>query len=396
MSNELTKKGSTLSAIFLITGCCIGAGMIGFPVMTATAGFIPSTIAMILCYLFAAGSGLLLLEATMWFDYKVNLISLSNFTLGKTGKAITWFFFLFLFYCLFVAYIDGGGQIFANSLSSLFHLNVAREIGIILCVAVIGAITYLGTRTVSLVSRIFLVGLIASFIFLIAFGIPSMQGDRLLHANWPAMISTIPILLICFGYQNLIPTLIDYLKKDLRTIRIAIFVGNLIPFCIYLIWNTVILGILPEENTINAASQSDMVTGLLQKAAESESVIFFAQTFSFFAILTPFMTNTIAFVDFLKDGLNLSKYKVNHASILYGLVLVPPMLLTLFYPHLFLRALGLAGGFADVILFGIMPVLIVWIGRYKKNMIGPYQAPGGKLFLLLIFLFSLGFLFIRN
>ncbi|MBA2728280.1 MAG: hypothetical protein H0U49_08940 [Parachlamydiaceae bacterium] len=78
------------------------------------------------------------------------------------------------------------------------------------------------------------------------------------------------------------------------------------------------------------------------------------------------------------------------------LVLVPPTLLTLLYPHLFLRALGVAGGFADVLLFGVLPVTIVWIGRYYKNAKRPFTAPGGKLFLIAILLFSLGFLTIRN
>lgn len=142
-------------------------------------------------------------------------------------------------------------------------------------------------------------------------------------------------------------------------------------------------------------SQSDMVTGLLEKASESNSVLLFAKAFSFFAILTPFMANTMAFVDFLKDGLNISKESKYEFSV-YGLVLVPPMLLTILFPHLFLKALGAAGGFADVLLFGVLPVMIVGTGRYVKKIKGPFTAPGGKLFLIIILLFSVGFLLIRS
>jgi tyrosine-specific transport protein len=76
---------------------------------------------------------------------------------------------------------------------------------------------------------------------------------------------------VCFGYQNLIPTLTYYVKRNVAAIRSAIFVGNLIPFLIYFVWNFVILGILPDGNSIALAqivSQSDMVTGLLEKASE--------------------------------------------------------------------------------------------------------------------------------
>ncbi len=96
------KTKGLFGAILLIAGCCIGAGMIGLPVRSAMAGFMPSSIAMILCYLFTTVTGLLLLEATLWFEHQVNLPSIVEITLGKVGKAITLVLFLFLFYCLFV------------------------------------------------------------------------------------------------------------------------------------------------------------------------------------------------------------------------------------------------------------------------------------------------------
>ncbi len=173
--------------------------------------------------------------------------------------------------------------------------------------------------------------------------------------------------------------------------RHAILWGNFIPFLVYFLWNFVILGIVPEE-TIQG---ENMVTELLANAAQSDSVLFFAATFSFFAILTPFMTNTLAFVDFLKDGFRISS-ETKYDPLIYGLVLIPPAILTLGSPHLFLKALGFAGGFADVILFGILPSLIVWIGRYHKKAKGAYRAPGGRALPIAILLFSLGVLLIKH
>jgi tyrosine-specific transport protein len=372
--------------------------MIGFPVVNALAGFIPSTLAMILCYGFATGTGLLLLEATLWFDRRVNLISIVDFALGKGGRWITWVFFLFLFYCLFIAYIDGGGQLFANLLSTLFHHPVPREVGILVCVGLVGMIVYAGTKMVSWMGRLLLLGLGASYCTLISLGLPTVQGNQLLHMNWTASLYTIPILLVCFGYQNIIPTLAYYVNKKINTLRFAIFVGNLIPFFIYFLWNFMILGILPKTDSAALASivnQSDMVTGLLEKASQSQSILFWANTFSFFAILTPFITNALAFSDFLKDGLKMSSTS-KYESFVYGLILIPPTLLTVFYPRLFLRALGLAGGLADVILFGILPATVVWVGRYVKQVKGPYQVAGGKVFLTMVLLFSVGFLFLRR
>ncbi len=390
----LQKQGSTLGATLLIAGCCIGAGMLGLPVVSAVAGFIPSLCAMILTYFFATTTGLLLVEAALWFDHKVHLISLTQHTLGPVGKWVAWMFFLFLFYCIFVAYIDGGGQLFTNLLSALFGGSFPREVGVFLCVIIVGAVVYTGTKSVSYVSRIFLLGLAISYGALIVLGLPYVKGEMLMHQNWKASLATIPILFICFGYQNLVPTVIYYVKKNIRSIRRAIYIGNLIPFIIYALWNFVILGILPDMDVSKVVRQGDMVTGLLQKASESSAVLFFASTFSFFAILTPFMASTLAFVDFFKDGFK--KIPLFHNdSFVFGCVLVPPTICTLLYPHLFLSALGFAGGFIDAVLFGIIPVLIVWIGRYYRKMRGPYEVFGGKPLLSVVFLFALAVLLYR-
>ena len=395
---EETETGTVFRAALLITGCCIGVGMIGLPVMSAMTGFIPTTLAMILCYFFATGTGLLILEATLWFDRKVNFVSMAQFALGKTGGAMAWLSFLFLFYCLFVAYIDVGGQFFAAVLTAIFQYPVSKAIGTISCVGCVGAIVYAGTVAVSRVNRLFLFCLVASYAGLLFLGLPHINSEQLLYVNWNAALPTLPILLLCFGYQSLVPSLTYYVRKNIAAMRTAIFIGNLIPFVVYFLWNFVILGLLPDPNStafIALSSESEMVTELLEKTSHSQSVLLFAKIFSFFAVLGPFVSCTMAFVDFLKDGLKLSKDS-NYEILIYGLVLIPPMLLTLSYPHLFLKALGIAGGFADVMLFGILPTLIVWKGRYVKKIEGPYTVAGGKFFLSVIFFLSVSFLIITQ
>lgn len=394
--SKVEKQGSLLGGSLLITGTCIGAGMIGLPVVSAAAGFIPSFLAMVLCYFFATTTGLFLMEAALWFQEKVHLISIARFALGAAGKWIAWIFFLFLFYCLFVAYLDGGGQLLSNLMAALFERPIPREGGIFATVIIVGCFVYIGTRAVSYVSRVFLLGLAVSYASLAALGLPHVEGARLLQQNWKAAAMTIPILFICFGYQNVVPTVLYYLKRNVNLVRKAIFIGTAIPFVIYAVWNFVILGILPGDpkSYEKIVHHGDLVTGLLQKASESSSVLFFANAFSIFAVLTPFMASTLAFVDFFKDGLK--KFpKVQFDPIIYGLVLIPPTVCTLLYPNLFLAALGFAGGFIDAVLFGVLPCLIVWIGRYRRNREGPYTVPGGKPLLLAVLVFSLAVLIYR-
>lgn len=69
------------------------------------------------------------------------------------------------------------------------------------------------------------------------------------------------------------------------------------------------------------------------------------------------------------------------------LVFVPPLIIGMVNPNIFLTTLGYAGGFSIAILFGLFPPLMVWVGRYKMKLKTMQLIPGGKLFLsLLIFL----------
>ena len=375
-SNIVDNK-KIFGATMLVTGCCIGAGMIGLPILSAVTGFMPTMLAMVFCYLFTTVTGLLLVEATLWFEGRVNLPSIVEFALGRTGKIITIILFLFLFYCLFVAYLDGGGNLFAEMLGYVLHTKVPHYVGVLSCMLFIASIAYAGAKSADKVNRLLLAGLVISYFTLVAIGLPQVHQENLLFKDWSAVFGVVPILLLCFGYQNLVPSLSNYLHKNAKAIRIAILIGNLIPFLIYFIWIYVILGMLPA-NHATIGDDTEMVAGLLSAATTSVSVIFFIKSFSMFAMLTSFLPSALSFVDFLKDGLGkLLHQRVRNDLPIFLLVFMPPTLCALIYPRIFLHALSFAGGFIDVLLFGILPALVVLVGRRIRLGESAYQVIGG-------------------
>ena len=64
------------------------------------------------------------------------------------------------------------------------------------------------------------------------------------------------------------------------------------------------------------------------------------------------------------------------------------MLIVLFYPTAFLMALNYAGTFTSILLT-LLPVLMVWRGRYYLNLSGSYRVAGGKPAMLLALFASL-------
>jgi tyrosine-specific transport protein len=126
----------------------------------------------------------------------------------------------------------------------------------------------------------------------------------------------------------------------------------------------------------------------------SPTVRVFSQGLAFFAILTSFLAQALSLVHFLADGLKINYKKQENISLCI-LALLPPLVLSIIYPQLFFKALNFAGGICAVILFGLLPVAMVWIGRYRKVTPASYQMPGGKPVLVLIFGFALCILFLQ-
>ncbi len=386
MTTISLSKQNVFGATMMVTGCCIGAGMIGLPIVSAAAGFLPSCVAMLIAYLFTTSTGLLLLEATLWFDGRVNLFTISNFALGRIGKYAVATLFLLLFYAIFIAYFDGGAQLCNLVLGPLFTGSLPKSAGHFLTLGAIASTLYCGARGVDRLNQFLLIGLALCYASIVTLGLSHVDANRLSHQNWSQSLSILPILFICFGYQNLVPSLTHYLQKQVSAIRFAIIVGNLIPMLFYALWNYTILGMI-EPSTLS--SEHGLIAEMLAKSGTSIPLL--VQFFSFFALFTSFITVSFSFVDFLRDGFT----KPPREFTLAALALIPPFAISLTFPELFLKALSFAGGFVDTILFGIIPVLIVWIGRYHKKAIGSYQMAGGKVGLSFLLLLSFLFLALR-
>ncbi|MGE0198567.1 MAG: aromatic amino acid transport family protein, partial [Simkaniaceae bacterium] len=115
--------------------------------------------------------------------------------------------------------------------------------------------------------------------------------------------------------------------------------------------------------------------------------------FSFFALVTSFFGVALSLYDFLADGFRIKKTMKGKTSLLV-LMFLPPLLFALFYPSGFVVALGYAGVFVAV-LYGILPVLMVWHGRYIEKKKERFRVVGGKPLLLAMFVGSLAIIFFQ-
>ena len=133
---------SILGGALLVAGTSIGAGMLALPVVTAAAGFLPAFFVYLLCWMCMSCTGLLLLELCLRLPPDANLVTMAGTYLGKFGKMAAWGLYLFLFYCLSVAYVASGGNLLGG------WLGQDPQVCQALFVALLAPFVYLGSKMV--------------------------------------------------------------------------------------------------------------------------------------------------------------------------------------------------------------------------------------------------------
>ncbi|QVL58157.1 MAG: tyrosine transporter [Simkaniaceae bacterium] len=375
-----------IGGALLVGGTAIGAGMLALPVVTGMGGFLPAIVIFIICWLFSACTGLLLLEVCLWMPNDANIISMAHHLLGPVGKFSAWILYLFLFYCLTIAYAAGGGGFIVE----LFGGKISHGIGVILFTAIFGTFVYLGTRAVDRINFLLMIGLGVSYLIFVVLGAGHVKLEFLKRMQWFPAIMALPVMFTSFSYQGIIPSLTAYLDRHPKMVRFAILVGTSLPFIAYIIWEYLILGLVPTDGPhglMQAEALGYTAVEPLKYVFPNSPIYTTGQFFSAFALTTSFLGVTLGLLDFLSDGLQLPKVGWKK-FLLCAIVYIPPVIIAIINPNIFLRALGYAGGIGCALLLGLLPIIMVWVGRYHKDYSDlNRQLPGGKGVLLLLSLF---------
>lgn len=374
-----------IKGIFLVAGTSIGGGILALPVLTCLSGYIPSIGIFILSWLFMASTGLMFLEICEWMEGETNIISMAENTLGKWGKRSAWILYLFLFYCLTIAYISGCGNHFAE----LFENFIPSWLGPILFVLIFSPFVWKGTEYAGFFNLFLMIGLFITYVFLVTIAFPYIKPEYLAYYDWRVTFFSLPIAFTSFAYQGIIPTLSNYLGKKNPHARLVLLVGSFIPFLIYLIWNTVMLGSINTfgpKGLLEALELNKDVTYSLKALTQNPLISIVSEYFAFFALSTSFFGVTLGLLDFLADGLKVKK-DFTGKMLLFSLIFVPTTALSIFYPNLFLTMLELAGGLGCALLLGLLPILMLWKGRYYHKYPSIFIFPGKKAALVLLLIF---------
>jgi len=379
-----------ISGSFLIAGTMIGAGMLGIPMSTAASGFIPACMTTFAVWFFMLVTGFLLLEVSLHMPKGSNFLSISEHFLGKAGKYFIGAMFMFLYYCLIIAYIAGGAPLFGELIGKGMHLS---SFSYLIFSAIFGLVVYLGTKWVDRVNIVLTFIMFGLFFLLVITGFNFVNPTNLAHHNFSKMFLSVPVLFGAFGYHNVIPTLCDYLERDRKVLSLSLVFGTLISLSIYIIWQQTVLGAVSIEALQTAMDEGKTCVAALQEIASSSSLYRYGKYFAAAALSTSLLGVSLSVVDFLHDGFTQKQINVQRGLLCF-LVFAPCAAFAIFNPTIFSKALGLAGGVGEAILNGIFPISLVWVGfHYMKlpsERMKYYYGKRYLTFLLLLGLLTVG------
>lgn len=352
-----------ISGTFLIAGTMIGAGMLGIPLVTASSGFVPGLAVTLIVWFFMYCTGLLFLEVTLWMPDGSNVLSISGRFLGRGGLWLSGGMFIFLYYCLMIAYFAAGAPLLADAFT-FFGLGLGGWQSFFIFGLIFGTIVAIGPKSIDRVNIIMSVAMIASWFILIGSGGPEVKSARLIPVKWSKMVLAMPVLFSAFGFHNVIPSLCTYLKRDKRVLRRSILWGSVLPLLVYIVWQWLIIGAIPESEVLRALKEGIPVTSTFQSTTGEAYFVNIGRFFAFFAIVTSTLGVSFSMVDFLGDGFGVIRRHGIKRVFLCLLTFIPPFILATLNPNIFATALGIAGGFGEAFLNGLLPIALTWVGKF--------------------------------
>lgn len=382
-----------LGSILLIVGTSVGAGMLALPIATAQLGFLGSVILLFVCWFIMTAGAFLLLEVNLWMPMNSNLNTMAKATLGPIGQIISWLSLLLLLYSLLCAYIGGGSDLFHNLLATA-GIAIPRWSAALMFTLIFGSIVSLGVKSIDYANRGLMFVKFGAYFLLVILLLPLVSSVKLAAGNIHSVTSAtaITVTITSFGYAAIVPSLRIYFAGDVSKLKKAILLGSLIPLVCYIFWDMAIMGLIPlagEHGLISIlhsqSSTSDLVNTLSATAAHP-SVTFFGGLFTSVCVLTSFLGVSLCVTDFWADALQLEKKGIGNGVII-AVTLLPPLMIVLFSPGIFVRAIEYAGIYCIVLLI-FMPAWMAWAGRYQKKIARGFTVPGGRGLLIVLMVFS--------
>ena len=204
----------------------------------------------------------------------------------------------------------------------------------------------------------------------------------------PYAMAMLPVALTSFGYHHSVSSMRAYYGEERRA-KHAILGGTIIALILYVLWLLSIYGNLPRNQfgpVIEQGGNVDVLLSTLGSVVASDKVTNAINSFSMAALLSSFIGVGLGVFDFIADLFKFDDTKQGRTKS-WAVTFLPPLIMSLLFPFGFVIAIGYAGAAATVWAC-IIPAMLAYKSRTRKNGAEGFKAPGGTIMIVVVIAFG--------
>ncbi len=387
----MQKQPTLLGGAMIIAGTIIGAGMLANPTATSGVWFLGSLLVLLYTWFSMLTSGLMILEVNTHYSHGANFDTMVKDLLGQGWNIVNGLAVAFVLYLLTYAYIFVGGNLTAQALGEM-----PLVVGQLVFFLVFAGCVWFSARAVDRLSTVLIGGMVISFFWATGGLLGSVKLPVLFDQNapsdtvyWIYAATALPVCLASFGFHGNVSSLLKYFQGDAPKVARALWVGTLIAFAIYVLWQLAIQGNLPRHAFAPVIAAGGDVAVLIQELAKfvpTGGMAKVLQFFSYMAIATSFLGVTLGLFDYLADLFGFDDSRMGRTKTA-ALTFLPPLVCCLLFPMGFVKVIGYVG-LAAAVWTALVPALMLRASRRKFGVGKTYRVYGGLAMMVWVFAFG--------
>ncbi len=371
------KDNPSLEAVSTLVGTVIGAGVLGIPYLIAKAGILNGIILIVLL-----GAALTILylyygEIVLRTKKLHHLSGYADKYLGKWGKLVATVSFIISMYGALVAYLFGSGA----ALSSIFGgASMLYSLGFM---AVCAGLIYIGIKAVERSEPVLMMVIIVLIITICTLNFGKIHPENLTGFRLDTLLIPYGVIMFALFGANAIPEMKEELAGHEKNLGKCIILGMLIPVIIYILFSTVVVGVVGAGG-FEALDQDSRIASIALVQYVGPHMAVLGNLFAVFAITTSFLSVGLSLKEmFMFD------FGLNPKQAMF-LTFLPPLVPFLFRLTSFIDVLEIMG----IAVGGITAFLIVlmfWNAKKEGERKPEYSlSPNPAIGLFLLGLVLLG------
>lgn len=349
-------QGNFFSAVAILVGTIIGAGMFGIPYVVSKVGFLIGIIYLIFLGLMVCIVTLAFGEIVLRTKGRHQMVGYAKRYAGKWGERVISFSMIFGVFGALLAYTIGIGNFLSIILKQYFG-GTSFIYSVIFYLLASFAILF-GLKVIKKLENISVVLLliIVGLIFIV--GAKEINYTNLGGFSWSFLFLPYGVILFSFEGASIVPRMADLLVKNRKRLKMAIIGGMLISLIVYLFFTLTIVGISGGQTSEEAIVGVSKILG--------RKVVIMGAVLGVLTVATSFFSLGLSLKDMFKFD-----YKINN-FVSWLIVVSVPLIIFLLGARSFISVIEIVGTVTGG-LQGIM-ILRMFLKAKKKSQLKPVYS----------------------